>query len=460
MKFILKLTFFILVILFGCTGSKSKNQDTTNQLGNTTLKTQNNKAVLNVIGHWMKEGKKGNLVREWANEFEFLNQEYAINLVFPEQLYWDPNDRAYCEAKFLKNVLKADTQKWDILRINGDYLNIAEIMKDPEWPKKYLVDFSEIPEFKKYTLPGLLSDSIKHFWRGIIPGPFLEGFNWSVWFNKELAKEIGINVKQYGMTAEDFIGYVKAIDSYNKKNNKHIYPIFHCNSWSTIYALGLQLYISEAGYSNDDSYTERKLEAWHKTLKFFEEIAKANAYNYDWKKFSWDESWDYPLTKKCFFYINASWMYAIWEKVDINLVQNMIPAELPTFKTPNIYMGGYQVTWAVPKNAPHREEAIKYLLFLNKPDYAEKWARYTKCPTGILGSVSSSALGMDHFEEFNYYIEKKYGLRKFNFIDDAEPILGNSRKKIKIFMPEVAFGQMTADEAMAEIRKELKNFTH
>lgn len=387
-----------LLLLYGCSVETSMDKNTTDVIVHKTQQIQKNRIVLNVIGHWMKEGKKGLLVRELANEFEFLHQECKVNLVFPEQLYWNLNDRRYSDAKFVKALLTSDSApKWDVIRINDDYQTIADFMNDPDWANKYLVDFSEIPEFQKYTLKDLLSDSVKRYWKGVIPGPFLEGFNWSVWFNKELANEIGINVKQFDMTADDFIGYIRAVDNYNKKNNKHIFPIFHCNSWSTLYVLGIELYLSEAGYSIADSYNEKKLEAWHKTLKFFEELAKANAYNYNWQNFNWDNSWDYPLTKKCLFYINASWMYPIWENVNAKLVQNMEPAELPTFKPASIYMGGYMIPWAVPKNSPHREEAIKYLLFLNKPDYAEKWSRYTKCPTGILGSVSSTAMGMDHF---------------------------------------------------------------
>jgi len=41
---------------------------------------------------------------------------------------------------------------------------------------------------------------------------------------------------------------------------------------------------------------------------------------------------------------------------------------------------------AVLKNSPHRDQAVKLLMSLNKPDVAEKWARYTKSPTGVKGN--------------------------------------------------------------------------
>jgi ABC-type glycerol-3-phosphate transport system substrate-binding protein len=448
-----------IVLLSSCSNSDKSYNDVKTNTKNTSIA---NVKTLNIIGHWLNEGKRENLVRELANEFEFLNQEYRVNLVFPEQIYWtrtDPN----CEAKYLKKVLTSDTSNWDVIRINNEYYTVANYMNDPDWAKKYLVDFSEIPEFKAHTNPDLLTKANKDFWNGIIPGPYLEGYNWSLWYNRELAKEIGLEVKQFGMTANDLIQYVKVVTEYNKRNNSQIMPLLDCSDWSTTYVLALQLYISEVGDVNEinsDSYNEKKLEAWHKALKVCEELSKNKAINYDIQSMKFNTTWNYPLTKKCLFYLNASWMYNIWKKQDSKLVNDMVPVELPTFRQPNLYFGGYMITWAVPKNAPHKEEAIKFLLYLNQPDMAEKWARYTKCPTGIAGGVTSSAIGTNQFEEYNDGINKKYGSKKVNFIDDSRIIFGNTRRQVKNLSKEVIGGTITADEAMVEIRKQLRNFKH
>jgi ABC-type glycerol-3-phosphate transport system substrate-binding protein len=223
------------------------------------------------------------------------------------------------------------------------------------------------------------------------------------------------------------------------------------------------LYISEindVAEINSDTYNDKKLAAWYKVLKFCEELAKNKVINYDYQSVKWQATWNYPLTKKCLFYLNASWMYNIWLKLDSKLVNDMVPVELPTYKQPNLYYGGYMITWAVPKNAPHKEEAIKFLLYLNRSDMAEKWARYTKCPSGIAGAVTSSAIGSNQFEEYTNGINTKYGSRKVNFIDDSRIIFGNTRHQLNNYSKEVIRGINTADEAMVEIRKELKNFRH
>jgi len=452
-------TVIILVsILISCSNN-STHEKTLHSVN--TIATPQAKTQLNFVGHWLYQAKREDLVREIANEFEFLNQNCKVNLKFPEEIYYS-RDKADCEEEFVSKQLLSDKPTFDILRINDAYLKIALYMKDMDWPKKYLVDFSQYSEFIKNTLPNLVNDEAKAKWKGIIPGPSLEGYNYSIWYNKALAKEMGIEIKQFGMTFNDLLQYIKSIDTYNKSHKTNITPIQECGDWSTINIIGLRLYLSELGDLEEglkDSYNEKKLSAFYKTLQAFEELSKYNAYSKSWKDNTFMKTVDFPLTHKCFFYVNASWMYNYWQKVDNGQLVNMIPCELPVFKPCDVYFGGYSVMWAVPKNAPHKEEAIKFILFMTNPDVAEKWNRYTKCPTGLKGNITSVSLGNDHFEEFTSTINSKYGSRKLSFnILDNNLVLGISRQNVKLHSIDVATGIMTADEGIADIRKQLKNY--
>jgi ABC-type glycerol-3-phosphate transport system substrate-binding protein len=335
-------------------------------------------------------------------------------------------------------------------------------MKDPDWPRKYLVDFSQYPEFMQNTRPELVNDSAKAKWRGIIPGPYLEGYNYTIWYNKDLAKKMGIEVKQIGMTYDDFLQYVKAIDTYNKANNSKIIPILENGDWSNFNVLMVPLYMSELNDIEEamkNNYTEKKLNAYFKTLKALEELAKYNIYQKDWKKNAFIETLKVPLNQECFFFINATWMYNYWQNINESLANKMVPNELPVFKPNSFYFGGYSIMWAVPKNAPHREEAIKFLLKLNQPDIAEKWVRYTKCPSGIKGNVTSVSFGKDHFEDFTVNINKKYGSNKFpfSFFDHAANlILGEKHRDINNHTVDVVTGLISADEAIADIKRQLR----
>jgi hypothetical protein len=454
------LTVFLLTFLVSCT-----NNFNTNVTGSSakSLVATTAKIKLNVVGHWLYQAKREDLVREIANEYEFLNQDYEVNLKFPEDIYYS-RSKADCEEEFVKKQLLSEQSEYDIIRINDQYMKIAFYMNDMDWAKKYLVDFTQYPEFINNTIPELVNDSAKAKWKGIIPGPYLEGYNYTIWYNQVFAKELGISVKQTGMTFDDLLGYIKVIDAYNKSHNTNIVPIHECGDWSTINALALRLYLSEAGNLNEclkDSYSEKKLAAFYKTLKAFEELAKYNAYSKDWKNYTFMETLDFPLKRKSFFYVNASWMYSYWQKVDAKELNNMVPNELPVFKTSEVYLGGYSVMWAVPKNAPHREEAVKFLMNMNTSDIAEKWARYTKCPTGIKGNVTTVAFGNDHFEDFTYSINKLYGTHKlsFSYVDNANcMVVGISRRNVNLHISDVAAGLMTADEAITDIRKQLKNY--
>ncbi|MBN1184231.1 MAG: hypothetical protein JXB49_18220 [Bacteroidales bacterium] len=187
---------FALLIIVGC---KSDQND---QLYGKPIKQTSYSDTINFIGHWLNEGDRELFVRNMARSYEFENQDINVNLVFPEDIYYDPSVRGG-DLTFITQLIKNRDTKWDIIRINGIYSGISKLLGDDEWGKKYLVDFSEIPEFCENTLPNLLSSKEKEKWNGIIPGPYMEGNYWALWVNLDVAKKIGIEVKQYGMQFED-----------------------------------------------------------------------------------------------------------------------------------------------------------------------------------------------------------------------------------------------------------------
>jgi ABC-type glycerol-3-phosphate transport system substrate-binding protein len=450
---------FLLFLIAACHGCLQNQNSGSVGKSYRTLTVEKAKRQLNIVGHWLHEGKRESIIRDLANEFEFLNQDCKVNLVFPEEIYYD-RSKKNCELEFIAKAIKSDKPVWDVIRKINDNSEQSEYMKDPYWAKNYLVDFKEIQEYRENTIPELLTDSINKQWKGIIPGPFLEGFNWAIWYNQAFAKELGLNIKQFGMTFDDLLGYVKTVDAYNKSHNTNIIPIQDCGDWSTINVITQMLYLSEMGNLEEckkNNFNDRKQAALKKSLEAQEQLSKFNAYPKNFQTLIWNKTQDYPLRKKSLFYVNATWMYNIWQMIDSAEVNNMIPAELPVFKPVDFYFGGYFVTWAVPKNAPNKEDAIKFLLFMNHPDVADKWSRITKCPTGIKGNMTSAILGSDHFEEFTSFIQKKYGLRKFPWVDDASLIAGSSNALINLHANEISTGNMSADEALASIKKQLRS---
>lgn len=443
----------IVVIFFtpGCSSQKDSSKA-------KTLKSVEPKTTINFIGHWLSEGKREDLVRNFAREYEFENQQIAVNLKFPEEIYFDQLDRQ-SDIKFVANLVLEEKHQWDVIKINGAYDEVKNILKDPDWAKKYLVDFSEIQEFRDGTREELLTDEAKKAWNGIIPGPYVEGQFWALWFNKKLAEKLGIQIKQYGMTVDDFIGYLRAVHQYNQSHpEQYIMPIYESYVWTTAVSIAIQMYSSLlSGHEEffSGSITERRLDALGKTLEAVELMAQYKPLNRKWRETEWSKTQGSLLNEECLFISNGSWMYNIWQEIDDKKTLDCVPAEYPSFGGDfPVYPWSYSITWGVMKNAPHKEEAIRFLLAMNKPTMADAWVRYTKCPTGIKGSLSEVTFGGDQFENFSYHIQKKYKNKQYKYMGSAEVVLDNRYQQVTaLYFTEVIEGKMTAKEAMSKIRR-------
>jgi len=446
-------TSMVLLLLFGnC--SRIGESDTKSK----AIEKPNQTTTINVIGHWLNEGKREAFVRNFAREYEFQNQNVKVNLKFPEEIYYNNLDRT-SNQKFIAKTIQEGLTDWDILRINGEFDEVTQICGDPDWAKKYLVDFSEIPEFREGTIPELLTDEARAKWNGIIPGPWVEGQFWALWCNNKVAEKVGIEVKQFGMTFDDFAGYLKAVDQYNKRfPDKYITPVFESFVWETTMAIAINLYASLLDSREEffaSEITEKRLLAWEKTLEGMELISKFQPLNPKWTETEWTNTTGSLLNEECLFYVNGSWMYNIWMGIDEQKTMNCMPAELPSFGSFKTYPGAYQITWGVLKNAPNRDEAVKFLLAMNKPEVAETWGRFTKCPTGIKGKLSNVTFGGDQFENFSKYIQTHFGTNTYRYYASSAWVLDDSHATTPIFYTEVITGKMTAKAAMEKIRSSI-----
>lgn len=413
---------------------------------------------VNCIGHWKDEGKRELLVREVANEFEFLHQDIKVNLKFPEEVYFKGSAGDATEVGFIVKEITSKQPKWDIIRLKDYYSKVAVELNDPDWGKKYLVDFSEFPDFVANQQQFLFSDDYKSQNGGITIGPYNEGFFWALWYNKEVAKKIGLEIKQFGMTADDFISYFKAVYNYNKANNTNIVPYFEENGWITMNIVMTQLFLSCFDNINElknTDYSPDKIKKLESVFKILEELSNYEPTYKDRSKVVWLQS-ERLVKGECLFYIQGSWMYNIWDNSNKKAVEIMVPAEMPSMHgTSPCYMGGYKACWAVPKNAPHKEAAIKLLKYWATNGIADKWVRYTKCPTGLKGVLVSSTFGLDTYENFEYNLSKKYGISMIN-PGDNRYILGYKNRDISFSVIDIIEKKKTAAQTIAEIKKQIK----
>ncbi len=441
---------FIAIVLtasifsFSCTNINSK------KVAGKTIEPGTTRVQINWIGHWLNEGDKENLVREVANEYEFLNQDVKVNLKFPEEVYGGGGEP---DVAFIISQIEKPTSDWDIVRLFGYFPEIAKKLNDPEWTDKYLVDFGKVPGFLESHKEFMNNKIYKNRFNNKFFGPYNEGQIAALFVNLEVAKKMGITVKQFDMTFEDFLSYIKAAFEYNK-THQYVTPFFDYDWFksNTLFNILFYSLMQNSDQLFDTKLTSQKLDAIEKCYQALEELSKYKPLEKNWRKRKWSNENDFILKDSCLFFPNFTFMYGIWKKKDKEKMNKVIPCEFPVFKTSVAYCGGFNANWAVLKNSPHKDDAIKLLMYWCRPEIAEKWVRYSKSPSGVKGNFTTSSFGTDPYESYSYTIEKKYG-SNLSKDEDNQYIVGEKNKNIDLLIQDVMEGRISAKEAMDEFRK-------
>jgi hypothetical protein len=292
----------------------------------------------------------------------------------------------------------------------------------------------------------------------------LEGYYHAIFYNKDIAEKIGIEIKDVGMTFDDLLGYVTAVDDYNKKTGTDIAAFYESNDWTCQEILFQRLLKSEIGdfkKSLEHKGSAEKNAAFKKTLEAFEELGKYKPLHKKHKENIWFQTRHIPLNDEVLFYVNGIWMYSHWMSVDEESANKMLPAELPVFDEVDFYQGGYIPTWAVWKDAPHKEEGHELMEFWSRPQVAEKWARYTMAPTGIRGQATTGTEGAHPFSIWQGKITEKYGGNIY-YIPSTAYLFGEEGQNalllndVKAAILRLLDGDTTAQEAYDHIMAKVK----
>ncbi|MBI9085546.1 MAG: carbohydrate ABC transporter substrate-binding protein [Desulfobacterales bacterium] len=422
------------------------------------------KTKLNWIGHWLNEHDREVIVRDVAKEFAIKNLDIDLNLKFPQNIRGYRSKRDV--AKLYVEMTKTGNYDWDVIWLDDQiYQYVADELKDPYWGPKYLVDFGQLPGFKD-TQKGFIFDN--PIWAaqtgGIIVGPMLEGYYHAIFFNKDVADKMGIEIKEMGMTFDDLLGYVKAVDNYNKKTETDIAAFYESSDWTCQEILFQRLLKSEIGdfkKSLENKGSAEKNAAFKKTLEAFEKLGKYKPLIKNYQENIWFQTRHIPLNDEVLFYVNGIWMYNHWMSADETKADKMIPAELPVFKEVDFYQGGYIPTWAVWQDAPHKKEGIKLLEFWSRPHVAEKWARYTNAPTGVKGQATTGRESSHPFSVWQKKITEKYSGNIY-YIPSTAYIFGKEERNelllndVKEEILKLLDGETTAQEAYDRIMTKVK----
>lgn len=389
---------------------------------------------LNWIGNWKNEEKRSDLINEVKKEFEFLNPDVTVNLTFNVDLEAEGDNFKWKTAHTIVNMIQTGDIKWDVVFMDIIVYNlVAEILGDPKWGVKHLVDFSEVPGFLSTQKDFIVNDPFyKQQTGGIFVGPLIEGLFYCFWYNKEVAQKIGISVTTQGMKIGDLMTYAMKLSDYNKKNNTAI-PLIWLGTWNRLDTLFEYLFKSQFDSRErviEQTFNEEKKKAFLNTLLTFEELSRFQpALNPDYKSLHWGDWQNGFLENEGLFIVAGTFMFNHFMASGSDKYKKVEPAEYPIVKKANGLVGIYTPSFAVMKKSPNKKAAMDLMALWSEPKIAEKWVSYTRNPTGIKGNLDQpviDALSNDVYKRFVRSMTLKYKNLPMRYFQEPSYVFGEN----------------------------------
>jgi ABC-type glycerol-3-phosphate transport system substrate-binding protein len=436
------------------------NETKPEQFSHTNTVINNKSSALRMMGHWYGEGKKETLVKEMVREFSLLHQEVEFQLEFPNQIFNNvPEAELYfAECDSIEGMIRKNSWPFDVLFCDQErYKRVGQQINDPNWGKTYLVDFSEETWYKDAHKNGLIEDmGLKERYGGIMPGPVIEGITNIMFVSQHIESLLGIKVKDLDMTISDFLSYAKAVYDYNNSHSEKItfFSTQYNNATTNLFS---QLVNSAYGKTQPGNRDEG-LKAFEEAYKALELLAQYNpiSQNYSSTGMTYDAGMRMLRHTQCLFTIQPTWMILLWNQSNPEGFLQMRPCEIPALdnRTSSFYPGFCQVVFVVPKSAANCEKAKEFIKFISTTETADKWVKYSKCPTGMRTSISYTDFGQDKYEIFFRHIQKKYGNNQFD-VNLAKQMF-NKDITLNLAVDNVLNGDMNLAEAMRNIQKQIR----
>ena len=395
------------------------------------------------MGQWKNEGLRETLVRETLEEFQFLHQDMKISMTFASDLLTEKTQAN--AGQLIADMIRAGRVDWDVIWLDPlIYKTVADELNDPDWGAEYLVDFSDFPDVKAAHRSFLVDGPNCHQdTGGVFTGPYIEGFYSCLWYNTAVAEKLGLEIREEEMSADDLLSYLRRTKEYNQTADVPISGIADFTASGSARRLAHNLFLSEHLARPDMPVDE----IFARTLRFFEAMQSCDPLLYNTP--TWQEAAQLLNDDKALFLIEATWRYSSLQAAFPELMEKFRPVQIPGFEKQSFYVGGFTPTWAVMKNSPVRDAGIELMRFWCSPTIAEKWVRYTKSPTGLSGNLYSSKYGMDSLARFQ---------RNLSAGRMIQPDISTLEKDAPIcstfpYLYPILYGEMTAEEALIEMKK-------
>ena len=408
---------------------------------------------------WSDQPVKRDIIQDFAQEYEFKNQNIKINLGYSENINKSKH------AREIAQMIQNSVYEWDIVWVDESvYFQVSNLLNNNYWGEEYLVDFQKIEGFALSQRPEILQNkSILKKMNFILPGPYLDGFYGVIWYNKEVASMLGLEVKDRDMNFKDILKYAQIVSDYNKLHEKKIALFCDSKDWFTTSMLFQHLIWGELDKNSNtienDSLTHETdsisdFVYLKKILTLFGELGEYKPLIESHNVNMWYDAKRIFLDNGSLFMIGKTDLYNELLNLDAEKAGYILPAELPSLEQYNGYIGSFQPSFCVFKSAPNRDAAIELMKSLSTPYYAEKWANKTKNPTGISVNINENYLENDPYNEFLIYIARKYQYN-VRYSIDASYMFGSQNAHLYNIIDDnlrlILSNQITSEEAFNNI---------
>ena len=433
---------------------------------NTPFSSQGSE--LNWVAHWLGEEKREQLVSEVAKEFRFLYPEVELNITFAKTLSNEGKNYKWKSAYNIAEMITSGDTTTDVVFLDAIvYAHVAELLNDPTWGEKHLVDVSDQPWFRQSQKDFILnSPYYKEQTGGLFVGPYIEGFYTFLWQNQETARKVGIELKERQMSLDDFFSYAKQLAEYNQRHNTSI-PLIKLCSWNRLEILFEYLFKSlctDPYFAIEGKYHPEKERLFLETLRVFEKLSTYQpVLNADHESLKLDDWIVEYLDGDGLFIVAGSYMYSHFLGIYPEKYENAIPVEPPIIKYSNGIVGDFITTFAIMKDSPNREAALNLLKLWSEPKIADRWVTYTKNPTGLKGHLDTPASdsGNDVYNRYILDMTSKYShlpmryYRALTYIfGDKNPVTPN---ELRTKLAQILLGKITAQEYYDDVTKRFRN---
>lgn len=431
------------------TASRTKAESTT-----TTLK---------IMGEWYGEGERELFLRRFIQQFT-AKTGVTTEMKFPREIIHDSNTKKI--AVYIANSIRSNVVPFDIIVMNPTmYGYVAEELNDPDWGQKYLIDFSTVTGFTNGHNAELLQDDwVREKTGNIFVGPFFGNDIQTLYINTKLAEQIGLVMPTYDVTWDNFISAARLVSVYNQNKQTRISVLGGNLNAIALDPIVHQLLVSQLDLNELETpdVTPKKIAVLKNTFNQLARLAPyANSlYPADWQSLRTDDINTRFLNNEIVFIAGPAKLYNYWQNINPESVATIYPVQLPSLNTAaEVYSGTYQPAWAVLKNSPNKDMAIKFLMQYLMPETQIDWFEKTQTATMQTTLEPENLFQLaNQFGKYNQDMKNKYG-HLVRLYPDYSFVLGEKNihfaTSLTSLMQDVALGVKNPNLAFEQIQRQL-----